>query len=161
MAIAEVDELSGRMPDIPEFSEAVREFQSFLAREGVATRLVWAFRDDLWQLGQTRVLVRWPEPDQTCRLMEKVFAEGRAKDLVEIVALAQTTDWIVATVWYPKYESDEVQGWSQNMKLAIRQPLPKATRVTPLLWSAFVLLPGFRRYQRTAFGVGTREWAES
>ena len=28
------------MPEIPEFSEAVREFQSFLGREGLATRLV-------------------------------------------------------------------------------------------------------------------------
>ena len=149
------------MPEIPEFSEAVRGFQSFLGREGVATRLVWAFRDDLWQLGQTRVLVRWPEPHQTCRLMEKVFAEGRVKGLVEIVALAQTTDWIVATVWYPKHESEEVQGWSQNMKLAIRQPLPRAVRVAPVLWRAFAWLPSFRRYQRTAFGVGTSEWAAS
>jgi hypothetical protein len=57
--------------------------------------------------------------------MEKVFAEGSAKGLVELVALAQTTDWILATVWYPKYESEEVQGWGQNMKLAIRQPLPR------------------------------------
>ena len=149
------------MPEIPEFSEAAREFQSFLAREGVATRLVWVFRDDLWQHGQTRVLVRWPEPDQTRRLMEKVFAEGRAKGLVEIVALAQTADWIVATVWYPKYESEEVQGWRQNMKLSIRQPLPRAVRVAPVLWNAFAWLPSFRRYQRTAFGVGTREWAAS
>jgi hypothetical protein len=149
------------MPEIPEFSEAVRDFQSFLGREGVATRLVWVFRDDLWQRGQRKVLIRWPEPDQTRQLMEKVFAEGRAKGLVEIVALAQTADWIVATVWYPKYESEEVQGWSQNMKLSIRQPLPRAIRVASVLWNAFAWLPSFRRYQRTAFGVGTREWAAS
>lgn len=160
MAIS-VDELTGRMPEIPEFSEAVRDFQSFLGREGVATRLVWVFRDDLWQRGQTRVLVRWPEPNRTRQLMEKVFTEGRAKGLVEIVALAQTADWIVATVWYPKYESEEVQGWSRNMKLSIRHPLPRATQVPPTLWNALTWLPAFRRYQRTAFGIGTRKWAAS
>ena len=146
---------------IPDFAEAVKEFQSFLRNEGVAKPVVWVFRDDLWERGQARVLVRWPEPNRTRELVEKVFAEGRVKGLVEIVAVAQGADSIVATVWYPKYEDDEVQGWSENMKLAIRQPLPWATQVPSVLWNALIWLPGFRRYQRDAFGIGTREWAAS
>ena len=149
------------MPEIPEFSEAVREFQSLLRREGMTTRLIWVFRDDLYQSHSGRVFVRWPESTQTHQLVEKVFADGRAKGLVELVALGDAADWIAATVWYPKYESEDVQGWSQNMKLAIRQPLPRATRVPPTLWSALAWSPSVRRYQRTAFGVGTREWALS
>lgn len=42
------------------------------------------------------------------------------KGLVEIVAIARGADWTLVTVWYPKYEHEEVQGWSEQMKLSIR-----------------------------------------
>jgi hypothetical protein len=97
------------MSAIPEFAQAVQEFESYLRREGFAKRIVWVFRDDLWQWGRTRVLLRWPEPSHTRELIEKVFAEGKAKGLVEIVAVAQAGDSIVVTVRYPKYKDGEVR----------------------------------------------------
>ncbi len=152
------------MPEIPEFAEAVIRFQALLRSEGAPTRIVWAFRDDLWQrgqgrVGQGRVFVLSPVTERSHELAEKVFGEGRAKGLVEIAAVAQDVECTLATVWYPKYDHEEVQGWSQNLKLSIRRPLPRVTQISPTLWKLVRWLPGFRRYQESAFWIGTRKWA--
>ena len=147
------------MSEIPQFAEAVIGFQAFLRTEDIPTPIVWAFRDDIWRRSRERVLVRWPVSDGSDTLVEKVFAEGRTKGLVEIVAIARSADWTLATVWYPKYEHEEVQGWSEKMKLSIWQPLPRAKPVRPLLWSLMRCLPGFRRYQASDTCIGTRRWA--
>jgi hypothetical protein len=149
------------MPEIPQFAEAVIRFEAFLRSEGIPTPIIWAFRDDVWRRSQERVLVRWPVSDGSDALVEKVFAEGRTKGLVEIVAIARGADWTLATVWYPKYEHEEVQGWSEQMKLSISQPLPRATPVGPLLWRLMRYLPGFRRYQASEIWIGSRKWASA
>lgn len=92
-------------------------------------------------------------------LARKVFSEGRERGLVEIAAIATAARKVAATVWFPKYEAEEVQGWSRGMKLTICQPLPEARIVGVVRWQLLNLLPSFRRYQRMAFFIGTRKWA--
>jgi hypothetical protein len=145
--------------EIPDFETAVRAFQDFLQREGYSTALIWVFREDLWQLSPERILMRRLHAHHDIELAKKVFREGQAKGLVEVRAVAQGNGWTAATVWFPKYDEAEVQGWSQGMKLAIVQPLPTATRVRPMLWAVLRVLPSFRTYQRSACEVGTRRWA--
>jgi hypothetical protein len=147
------------MSEIPVFVEAAARFQRFLRSEGFPTPVVWAFRDDVWQLGLSRVFVRWPAPHSNLDLVEKVVAEGQAKGLVEIAAIAYATSWTLATVWYPRYDLEEIQGWSEGLKLSIKKPLPVAVRIPRVLWPLLGWLPGFRRYQKTALCIGTREWA--
>ena len=89
-------------------------------------------------------------------LARKVFSEGRERGLVEITAIATAARKVAATVWFP---NEEVQGWSQGMKLSISQPLPDAKTVGVVRWQLLNLLPSFRRYQRMAFFIGTRKWA--
>lgn len=67
------------MPSIPEFAEAVTQFQAFLRSEGVPTRIVWAFRDDVWQRGLERVLVRSPVSHENHELVEKVFRRRKGQ----------------------------------------------------------------------------------
>jgi hypothetical protein len=144
---------------IPGFAEAVRRFESFLGSEGFPTTVLWTFRDDFWQRGPSCALVRWFPSPRNAELAEKVFSEGRAKGLVQIAALAQSGKWTIATVWYPKYDEEEVQGWSEGLKLSIRQPLPVTLRIPSVFWMVLGCVPGFRRYQQNAFGIGTKKWA--
>jgi hypothetical protein len=147
------------MNDIPDFAEAVQRFRRVLSESGHSDQLFWVFRDDLWQLSVTRVLVKYPPPLENEALAQKVFAEGRASGLVEISAVAGTGHKLAATIWFPKYPHEEVQGWNQGMKICILQPLPIARLVQPLWWKSLRLLPGHRRYQEMASFIGTRDWA--
>jgi hypothetical protein len=117
------------------------------------------FRDDLWFRGPDDVLMRYPLPLGNIPLSEKVYNEGRERGLVGITAVVTTTGHVGATVWFPKFPEEEVQGWSQGLKLAINQPLPVAKVVGGLRWKAFRYLSGYRRYQRHEFGIGSRRWA--
>ena len=62
---------------------------------------------------------KYPSSRQNISLAEKVFGEGREKGLVEIHAVAVAAGQIAATVWFPKYAHEEVQGWNRGMKLSI------------------------------------------
>jgi len=147
------------MNDIPEFAETVQQFRAFLREQGHPTTLVWVFRDDLWKMNLSRVLLREFHGSGRVNLAEKVFVEGRAKGLVQVTAVAQSNDVTAATVWYPKYEDEEIQGWNQGLKLSVVQPLPAATLVSRLLWWPLLAVPGFREYQRTELTIGTKRWA--
>jgi hypothetical protein len=147
------------MSDIPHFAEAVEEFRRFLSMEVHYDELFWVFRDDVFKLSPTDLRVRYPTPSVNNSLARKVFSEGRERGLVEITAIATVRERLAATVWFPKYEHEEVQGWSQGMKLSISQPLPDARTVCVVRWQLLNLLPSFRRYQRMEFFIGTRKWA--
>src|SRR4051812_4963897 len=131
------------MSEIPEFQVAISDFRQFLIREGHADKLVWVFRDDLWFRGPDEVLMRYPLPAGNAPLAEKVYDEGRERGLVEIKAVATSRDCVVATVWFPKFAEEEVQGWSQGLKLVIRQPLPEARIVGRLRWRVAGFMPGY------------------
>ena len=147
------------MSDIPQFAEAVEEFRRFLSREVHCDEVFWVFRDDVFKLSPIELRVRYPTPSVNNSLARKVFSEGRERGLVEITAIAIAARKVAATIWFPKYEHEEVQGWSQGMKLSISQPLPDAKTVGVARWQLLNLLPSFRRYQRMAFFIGTRRWA--
>ena len=117
------------MNDIPDFAEALTQFRSFVEESGHPSDLLWVFRDDVWQLYPRAVWVKYPSPPVNATLAEKVFAEGRERGLVQIYAVAIVVDKIAATVWFPKYAHEEVQGWSEGMKLSISQPLLRAKRL--------------------------------
>jgi len=147
------------MNELPDFTEAVEDFRRFLADNGHPDVVIWVFRDDLWKRSLTQVLIKYPPSPENASLAQKVFADGRASGLVEIKALATTSDIVAATVWFPKYPEEEVQGWDQGMKLGIIQPLAQAKLVGAWRWRLIQYLPRFQQYQRTAWGIGTKAWA--
>ena len=147
------------MNEIPKFEEALQRFRSFLTEQGHPDEVFWVFRDDVWQLSLTDVRVRYPSPAENLDLAQKVFAEGRERGLVQITAIAMAAEKIAATVWFPKFPNQEVQGWDCGMKLSISQPLPNAKRVGSLRWSFLRFVPRFRHFQRAAIFIGTKSWA--
>ena len=147
------------MNDIPHFAEALNQFRQFLAKSGHADQVFWVFRDDVWQMSPGDLRVKYPPSAENPALAQKVFAEGRERGLVEIIALATDGEKIAATVWFPKYPNEEVQGWNGGMKLVMLQPLPRARAVGRLRWLIFRFLPRYRRFQEAATFIGTRNWA--
>jgi len=144
---------------IPEFEAAVSQFRRFLADSGCPEEIVWVFRDDIWHASLSRVFMTRTPDSRNTSLVRKVFADGRRKGLVKIHAVARTDSATVATVWYPKREQDEVQGWDRGMKLSITEPLPRVTELSVVSWAIVTCLPRFRRYQRVGSWIGTRDWA--
>jgi len=147
------------MSEIPEFQVAISDFRHFLVEQGHADELVWVFRDDLWFRAPDHVLMRYPPPVENKSLAEKVYNEGRERGLVEITAVATANGHVATTVWFPKFPEEEVQGWSQGLKLAIRQPLLTAKVVNGLRWRVVRYLSGYRWYQRHESFIGSRRWA--
>jgi hypothetical protein len=147
------------MSDIPDFPEAIVRFRQFLLTTGHSAELFWVFRDDLWQWSPTDVRVKYPLPVFNADLAKKVFTEGRERGLVEIRAVATVGPKVAASVWYPKYPSEEIQGWSDGLKLTISRPLPEAKIIGNFRWWLLRFLPSFQRYQRMAAFIGSREWA--
>ena len=147
------------MNDLPQFQEAVSMFERFLTEQRHPVSVQWVFQEDLLRRSRYRVLVRVPPYAGNAELAAKVFREGRAKGLVEIVALAKTGRSVAATVWYPKLPGEEVQGWSSGLKVSITEPLPTALAIPAAIWPVLQCLPGYRRYQMSEVFVGTREWA--
>jgi len=147
------------MNDIPHFAEAFEQFRQFLARSGHSDQVFWVFRDDVLQVSPGDLRVKYPPSAENAALAQKVFAEGRARGLIEITAIANAGKKVAATVWFPKYPNEEVQGWTVGMKLTISEPLPSAKVVGRLRWCFFTFLPHYRRFQDEAFFIGTRKWA--
>ena len=147
------------MNELPQFQEAVSMLERLLVEQRHPVTVQWVFREDLLRRSRYRVLVRVPSRAGNAELAEKVFREGRAKGLVEIVALAKTGRSVAATVWYPKLPGEEVQGWSSGLKVSITEPLPTALAVSATVWPVLQCLPWYRRYQVSGVFVGTREWA--
>ena len=147
------------MSSIPEFSEAVESFQAFLASNSLPTTIRWVFRDDTWFVGRDKLIARSRPGGGNAALAAKVYGEGQAEGLVEIIAIGRAPSHILATVWFPKFADDEVQGWTVGLKLAIRQPCPVAWRVGGVFWRFLQWSPAFRRYQRDYGFIGTKEWA--
>lgn len=141
------------------FDDAVASFQNFLKEQDHPTEIFWVFRDDIWQRSQSEVLIRYPTTSENLVLVQKVFGEGCEKGLVDIYAVATASGRVAATVWFPKFAAEEVQGWDCGMKLSIAQPLPRATIVSPLRWWFFRFVPRFRHYQNFEWTVRTKRWA--
>jgi hypothetical protein len=145
--------------DIPNFEDALSSFRRFLTENGHPAEIVWIFREDLWKRSVTEVFVRVSSQTKNLALVQKVFAEGRTKGLVDIHAIATAGNKVAATVWFPKFPDEEIQGWDCGMKLTISEPLPRAKIVGRLRWLFFGLLPRFRHYQKWELWVGTKSWA--
>lgn len=149
------------MNDIPDFETALGDFRRFLAVQGHPDKLCWVFSDDLWTRGPADVLLRFPPPRANLVLAKKVYDEGRERGLIQMLAVATACDHVAATVWYPKHPEEEVQGWSQGLRLSISQPLPPAKLVNRVAWLFVRLTPEYRRYQRSTFSIGSRRWADA
>lgn len=147
------------MESIPEFSEAVESFQAFLARHSLPTAITWVFRDDIWFVAYDTLIARSEPGGGSAALAAKVYSEGQAKGLVEIIAIGRSPSHTLATVWFPKFAEDETHGWNVGLKLAIRQPCPVAWRVGGVLWRILEWSPAFRRFQRDYESIGNRRWA--
>jgi len=149
------------MTDIPEFSEALASFERFLIQNSLPTAVRWVFRDDTWFPAYDRLIVRsWIDPDNA-RLAEKVYGEGRAKGLVQVEAVGRTPTHTLATVWFPKFPAQEVQGWDRGLKILIRLPCPIVRGVGRFPWTVLSWFPSFRRYQRSNLfaSIGSKRWA--
>ena len=147
------------MNEIPDFENAVASFRHVLAQAGHPSNILWVFREDIWKRSHGDVVLRFPSQKKNLALAKKVFGEGRKKGLVDVHAIASVDDRVAATVWFPKFTNEEIQGWDRGMKLSIADPLPSAKAVGALRWLCFRLHPRFRHYQRFDLWVGTKEWA--
>ena len=147
------------MNDIPEFEDALSSFRQFLTDNGHPSEIVWVFRDDLWKRSVTEVFVRIPSQSKSLVLAKKVFNEGRKKGLVDVHAVAVADKTVAATVWFPRTDDDEIQGWNRGMKLTISEPLLRAKTFGSFRWWLFSFLPRFRHYQTWERIIGTRVWA--
>lgn len=147
------------MNDIPTFEDAVASFTRFLNESGNPTNIFWVFREDVWKRSPTDVAIRLPSQPENLALAKKVFDEGRDKGLVDIRAFATVDNRVAATIWFPKFPGEEIQGWDCGMKLSIAEPLPCAKIVSSIQWLLFRFLPRFRHYQRLELWVGTKPWA--
>lgn len=147
------------MNDIPDFGEAFEQFRRFLANRGQVNDVFWVFRDDIRKSSPTEMQVRYPPSSENVALAGKVYSEGRERGLIEINALATVRREIAATVWFPKYPHEEIQGWSCGLKLTITEPLPLAKAAGSIRWKLMGFSPSFRRYQRDEFFIGTKAWA--
>ena len=78
---------------------------------------------------------------------------------MEIHAVAVAEGQVGATVWFPKYAHEGVQGWNRGMKVSIPQPLPDAKTIGALRWSLLGFVPRFRQYQKADMFTGTVAWA--
>ena len=144
---------------IPEFEDAVSSFRQFLTDNGHPSEIVWVFLDDLWKRSATEVFIRIPSQPKSLVLAKKVFNEGRKKGLVDVQAVAVADNHVAATVWFPRTEDDDIQGWNRGMKLTISEPLLRAKTFGSFRWCLFSLLPRFRHYQTWERIIGTRAWA--
>ena len=147
------------MNEIPEFEEALQRFRHFLTEQGHSADVFWVFREELWQSSVSKALIKYPPHSENESLTRKVFAEGRARGLVEITALVAAGDKVAATIWFPKFPHEQVQGWNQGMKLSISKPLQRAKMAGPVRWKLLQFLPRFQEFQKAAITIGTRAWA--
>lgn len=147
------------MDDILNFDDRLTAFRDFLAEQGHPTNIFWVFREDIWEYAPSKVLLRLPSPNQNLALAKKVYAEGCGKGLVDIHAIATFHDQVAATVWFPKFPEEEIQGWDCGIKLSVASPLPEVEVVGSLRWLSFRLNQQFRHYQRFGGEPGTRAWA--
>jgi hypothetical protein len=114
--------------------------------------------------GECRLLMCWikyPPAAENIGLAKKAFSERQERGLVEIRGIATAAQKVAATVWFPKYDNEQIQGWSEGMKLSISKPLPDAKLVGRLRWRHLKLDPGFKRYQKMESCIGTKDWAAS
>lgn len=145
---------------IPSFDTAVDSLRGLLRRQGHADNVFWVFRDDLWLRYGRPAWLHLPAAAGNEALARKVYAEGCARGLVRISAVAELADRTGVTVWFPRTAEDEVQGWDSGLKLSIALPLPRAKIAGPLFWHLLQWHPGFRRFQRHRRGLpGSRRWA--
>ena len=113
--------------DFSNFDEANTELRRFLADQGHPhDELFWVFREDVWKRSASEVFVRYPVSPNNNVLARKVFDEGCERGLVDVHAVATVKGQVAATVWFPKFPEDEVQGWNRGMKLSIAKPLLEA-----------------------------------
>jgi hypothetical protein len=147
--------------ELPQFDVAVQDFTRVLSEHGHPTAVVWVFRDDIWRRSSRHVLVRWPVRPGAPVLAERVYEQGRRRGIAAIDAIAHGRTMTFATVWFPKFAEDEVQGWSEDLKLSIADPLVRAELIPSLMWLAIRCMPAYWRYQRSFQWVGTRKWARA
>jgi len=147
------------MAELPQFDAAVDELTRFLAAHGHPTVIVWVFRDDIWHRPPQRMLIRWPVRPGAPALAQQVYEQGRRRGIVGVDAIAQGPGMVFATVWFPKFPEEEVQGWSANLKVTIVDPLVRAQLISSLAWVAIRCMPGYWRYQTSPQFIGTRKWA--
>ncbi|MDQ3685485.1 MAG: hypothetical protein M3430_07765 [Acidobacteriota bacterium] len=88
----------------------------------------------------------------------KFMMRGASGGLVGVPAVATAKGQVETTVWFPKFPKKVVQGWSQGLKLSIRQPPPATKAVGRLRWEVVKYLSGYRWYQRYECFIGSRRW---
>jgi len=140
---------------IPPFDEALSTFRRFLRSQGHPDRVVWAFREDMYYSRQgDQYRVSWPLPHKNEGVARMLFEVGQRRDLVGLHALFYLNDYVVATVEAP--EPDEIQGWSENLKLSVRSPLVEAEAIRRFLWPFHRRSLEYRRSQELEWGVPQR-----
>lgn len=113
---------------IPEFTKALDQLRDFLVQEGAPAGMVWFFREDYYSVSPGCHFVRWPLPDVNADLAASLFQRGRSRGIVEISAHFRVGEASAVSVLAPA--PDEIQGWSEGLKLSKLNPFAEATRIS-------------------------------
>jgi len=121
-----------------------------LPQDGHETSLLWLTREDFFA-----VRFGWyyytPRPSCDPSMFNKYYEVGRSRGLVSVHAIFYSPGLVGCTVWFPKSESDSVQGWDSGLKVSVAVPLGIGSEVrSGVSWKLRTLLPKHRRF--TALG---------
>lgn len=77
------------------------DFRRFLNEQGHVGELVWVLHDDLWFWGPDHVLMHYPPPAGNESLAQKVYDEGRERELVGVTAVATAKGHVATRSGFP------------------------------------------------------------
>ena len=109
-------------PEIPIFSEAIKQLKDFLAGQNLSSEFQWVFREDVvWR--KQRILVKEPLPKENERIVESLYERGRQRDLgIRLETLCLLGLRPCCYVWIPKDQMDAEYALLLMSKFIISAP---------------------------------------
>src|ERR687883_1752047 len=93
-------------PEVPPFSDAIRQLKGFLAGQDISTDLLWVFREDIVSY-KLRLYVREPLPSGNEMLVESLYERGLRRDLgIRLNVLCLLGSKPCCYIWLPKDRED-------------------------------------------------------
>jgi hypothetical protein len=146
--------------EAPPFEEAIKEFQCFIAKQGLSADLLWVFREDI-SFFKRRILIKQPLPEGNSKTAEALYKRGcREKNGIRLEVLCLLGEKPCCYVWVPK-DMDEAE---RNLLLlsrfimSIPENLLSARGIrNPLAWTWYKWFDGKRGWNELAEGVPRRD----
>jgi hypothetical protein len=142
------------------FDKAIREFECFIAKQGLSTDLLWVFREDISSF-KRRILIKEPLPEGNLNMAEALYKRGCAeKKGIRLEVLCLLGARPCCYVWVPR-DRDEAE---RNLLLlsgfimSIPEKLLSARGIrNPLAWAWYKWLDRKRGWNELADRVPRRD----